>query len=89
MTGVNRSVIFGTVSGDEPVVRLNLEIRCSSCKKTVPGGVTISKRHYGSDGFDAEIQAFMRGYLCGICRDKKRVGRRNSGQAHAGRAGME
>ena len=89
MTGVNRSVIFGTVSGDEPVVRLNLEIRCSSCKKTVPGGVTISKRHYGSDGFDAEMQAFMRGYLCGICRDKKRVGRRNSGQTHAGRAGME
>ena len=63
MTGVSQSVIFGTVSGDEQAVRLNLEIHCSgSCKKTVPGGVTVSKRHYGNDGFDAKLQAFMRRY---------------------------
>ncbi len=73
-------MILGRVSDGEPVVRLELEIRCSSCKKGVPGGVTVSERLYGSDGFAAEIQAFKRDYLCGICRDKERVGRRNRHQ---------
>ena len=60
MTGVSQSAIFGTVSGDKPVVMLNLEIHCNICKKTVPGGVRVSKRHHGGDGFDAKLQSFMR-----------------------------
>ena len=62
MTGVSQSVIFGAVSGDKQAIRLNLEIHCSSCKRIVPGGVRVSKRHYGDDEFDTELQAFMRRY---------------------------
>lgn len=88
-TSTNQSVIFGTVSGNEPVVRLNLEIHCSDCKKDVPGGVTVSKRYHDSVGFDAELQIFMGRYLCGTCRDKKRVGRRRNRQTRTGNAGLE
>ena len=89
MTGAIQNVIFGTVSGDEPVVRLNLEMRCSSCKKAVPGGVTVSRRYHDSDGFGAELQAFLGRYLCGTCRDRARVGRRRDGRPTAGNAKLE
>lgn len=83
MNGAIQDVIFGTISGDEPVVRLNLKMCCSSCKKAVPGGVTVSRRYHDSDGFGAELQAFMERYLCGTCRDKARVGRRRDGRPPA------
>ena len=79
-------MILGIISGDEPVVRLNLNIRCSNCKKSVPGGMTVSRRHHDSDGFGADLREFMEGYLCGTCRDKERIAKRYGSQAHAGAA---
>lgn len=32
-----------------------------------------SEKYYGSDSFKTEISDFKKNYLCGICRDKKRV----------------
>ena len=66
-------MIFGRISRDEPVLRLNLTIFCCNCKKTVPGGVTVSKLYHDSDEFDTDLRKFMDAYLCGRCRDKKRV----------------
>ncbi len=66
-------MIIGKIKKDEKRVKFNLDIKCSNCKTQVPGGVQTSERYYGTDSFYKEIEYFKENYLCGRCRDKKRV----------------
>lgn len=66
-------MILGRIEKGEKTVRFNLDIRCSNCGHKVPGSIKSSEKHYKSDGFEDKIKEFRRNYLCGICRDKKRL----------------
>jgi hypothetical protein len=52
---------------------LKIDINCTSCKKKVPGGIKASEKYSNTDDFKKELKKFKENYLCGICRDKKRV----------------
>ena len=66
-------VIIGKIPENEKAVRLDLEIHCNNCGKKVPGGIKTGEKHSQTDGFKRELGEFMQEYLCGACRDKKRV----------------
>ena len=66
-------MIIGKIGKDEKKKKFNLEITCSNCKTRVPGGMQTSERYYGTESFFKEIENFRRNYLCGVCRDKKRI----------------
>ncbi len=66
-------MIIGKIGKNEKSVRFELDLHCSNCKKTVPGGMKSSEKFYNSENFKKEIKEFKKNYLCGICRDKKRV----------------
>jgi hypothetical protein len=38
----------------------------------VPGGMKTGEKYYLSEEFKMEQEEFLKNYLCGICRDKKR-----------------
>ena len=65
-------VIIGKILEGEKTVRFNLDIRCSDCGKQVPGGMKTGEKFYHSKEFNNEMEEFLKNYLCGICRDKKR-----------------
>ena len=67
------SVIIGKISENEKRIKFNVEIQCNSCGKKVPGGLKAGERYSQTDAFKQELKDFKRSYLCGICRDKKRV----------------
>lgn len=71
-------MIIGKIGKNEKSVRFELDLHCSNCKKEVPGGMKASEKFYNSDSFIREIKEFKKNYLCGICRDKKRVSKRKS-----------
>lgn len=66
-------MIIGKIEKDEKRVKFNLDIKCSNCKTQVPGGIQTSEKYYGTNSFYKEIENFKKTYLCGRCRDKKRV----------------
>lgn len=66
-------MIIGNIRPGDKKIRFNLEIWCSACKTKVPGGIQSSERHYGTDAFYKEVEEFKKNYLCGRCRDKKRI----------------
>ena len=66
-------MIIGKIRKDEKRIRFNLDIKCSNCKAQVPGGIQTSEGYYGTDSFYKEIEEFKKKYLCGKCRDRKRV----------------
>lgn len=66
-------MIIGQIDKDEKAVRFNIDLRCTDCKKMVPGGIKASEKFYGTEAFRVELELFEKNYLCGICRDKKRV----------------
>ncbi|HUU48072.1 MAG TPA: hypothetical protein VMW55_04730 [Nitrosopumilaceae archaeon] len=68
-------MIIGKIQKNEKTIRFNTDIYCSNCEKKVPGGIKTSEKYSKTDGFDKELQGFKENYLCGICRDKKRVNR--------------
>ena len=70
------NMIIGKIKNDEKRIKFNLDIRCSKCKTKVPGGIQTSEKYYGTDPFYKEIEDFKKNYLCGKCRDKKRVEKR-------------
>lgn len=65
-------VIIGKILEGEKTVRFNLDIHCSDCGKQVPGGMKTGEKFHQSKEFNNEIEEFLKSYLCGICRDKKR-----------------
>jgi len=68
-------MIIGKIQKDEKTIRLNTDINCSFCGKSVPGGIKASMKYFKTKEFKKELKEFKKNYLCGICRDKKRVGK--------------
>ncbi len=66
-------MIIGKINENEPKVRFNLNLSCTKCGKNVPGGMLTSEKYFGSYSFMLEVDDFKKNYLCGICRDKKRI----------------
>jgi hypothetical protein len=66
-------MIIGKISENEKSVRFDVEIHCTNCGKKVPGGLKTSEKYYQTKEFNIELEDFKRKYLCGICRDRKRV----------------
>ena len=66
-------MIIGDIKKNEKTIRFNLDICCSNCGKKVPGGMKASEKFYNSKEFKSEIKKFKKNYLCGVCRDKKRI----------------
>ena len=66
-------MIIGKIKKNEPKIRFNLNLNCTKCGKNVPGGMTTSENYFGSYSFMLEVDNFKKNYLCGICRDKKRI----------------
>ncbi len=75
-------MIVGPIAGGEKTVRLEIDIRCTACGKMVSGGIKASARFSASSSFQAELDSLRRGYLCGVCRDRKRTGRNADGATH-------
>ena len=63
---------IGKIKENEEIIKFDLELRCSNCKKKVPGGMKTGGEYFKSKEFNEEIKNFQKSYLCGICRDKKR-----------------
>jgi hypothetical protein len=53
-------MIIGEIQKDEKTVRLKI-------------GIKASEKYSNTDDFKKELKKFKENYLCGICRDKKRV----------------
>ncbi len=70
---IRKNVIIGKINDSEPSIRFNLNLNCTKCGKKVPGGMRTSEKYFGSHSFKLEVDNFKKNYLCGICRDKKRV----------------
>jgi len=68
-------MIIGRVLENEKRVKFNAEIKCTGCGTHVPGGLQTGESYYQTDDFKKELDEFLRRYLCGRCRDKKRVGK--------------
>ena len=66
-------VIIGKIMSDEKTVRFNLEIHCTNCAKQVPGGIKTGEKYFQTPEFNNEVDEFLKNYLCGMCRDKKRL----------------
>ena len=66
-------MIIGKILKNEKSIRLNEIIHCSNCQKRVPGGIKIAEKYSKTEDFKKELAEFKKNYLCGICRDKKRV----------------
>ena len=66
-------MIIGKISGNDKKIKFNVEIHCTNCGKKVPGGLKTGEKHSQTKSFEKELENFKKNYLCGICRDKKRV----------------
>ena len=66
-------MILGKISENERKIRLDLDIHCTNCGKQVPGGLKVGEKFHKTDEFKIKLEEFMQNYLCGICRDKRRV----------------
>ncbi len=52
---------------------MNIDIICTNCSKRVPGGIKASEGFSKTREFQDEVCRMRKGYLCGACRDRKRV----------------
>lgn len=66
-------MIFGKIYKNDKIIKMTLDIRCTKCGAQVPGGIKTSEKYYNSKSFSEEINNFKKNYLCGKCRDKKRI----------------
>ena len=66
-------MIIGKIQEGEKTIRLTVDIHCTNCKKNVSGGIKTSKKYSNTDDFKIKLKEFKKNYLCGVCRDKKRV----------------
>lgn len=66
-------MIIGKILDNEKRVKFDVEIHCTNCGKKVPGGLQTGETYFQTDAFKIELADFKRNYLCGICRDKKRL----------------
>ena len=66
-------MILGKISENEKIKNIELDISCTNCGKKVPGGLKTGEKYYQTNEFKMELENFLQNYLCGICRDKKRI----------------
>ncbi len=66
-------MIIGKISKNEKVIKFNLEIHCIICGKSVPGGLKTGEKYFQTNEFKKELNEFTKKYLCGICRDKRKI----------------
>jgi len=66
-------MIIGKINDNDKRVKFNVNIECTSCGNKVPGGLQASEEFYGTPEFKIELEHFQKNYLCGKCRDKKRL----------------
>lgn len=66
-------MIIGKISANDKIIKFNLDIKCTKCGKAVPGGIKTSQNYYNTIPFLKEIEQFKKNYLCGKCRDTKRI----------------
>ena len=66
-------MIIGKILENEKKVKFNVEIYCTNCGKNVPGGIKTGEKYSQTNAFKIELENFKKNYLCGICRDEKRV----------------
>ena len=66
-------MIFGNFPKNERKIRIDIEIHCSNCQKQVPGGLQTGEKYFETEEFKKELEEFKKKYLCGVCRDKKRI----------------
>jgi len=66
-------MIIGKISENEKKVKFDVDIHCISCGKKVPGGLKTGEKYHHTKAFKIELENFKKDYLCGICRDRKRV----------------
>lgn len=69
---------IGKFSNQEDAIRFTLNLNCTKCEKSVPGGMLTSKKYFGSYSFFLELDDLKKNYLCGRCRDKKSIDDKNS-----------
>jgi hypothetical protein len=66
-------LIIGKITKNEKKIKFNEEIICNNCGKQVPGGLKTGESNFNTESFKTELENFKKSYLCGICRDKKRI----------------
>jgi len=66
-------MIIGKIEKNEKKIKFHLDLSCRKCGKSVPGGMQTSENYYNSNSFKIEIDNFKKTYLCGICRDARRI----------------
>jgi len=66
-------VKIGKIEKKDLTTHFNLNLNCIDCGKKTPGGMVASTNYFGSYSFFLEIDDFKKKYLCGKCRDKKRI----------------
>jgi len=66
-------MIIGKISENEKMIKFDAEIHCTNCGKQVPGGLKTGEKYYQTKEFEIEFKDFLKNYLCGKCRDKKRI----------------
>ena len=64
---------FGKIGKNDEIIKFNLELNCINCNKKVPGGMKSGKNYFKTIEFNKELEKFKKTYLCGNCRDKKRI----------------
>lgn len=66
-------MIIGKIAKNEKKIKFNEKIICINCGKQVPGGLKTAEVYFKTKSFKTELENFKKSYLCGICRDKKRI----------------
>ena len=66
-------MILGRIEEGQKRIRLECEISCTRCSKRVPGGIVVADGFDKTEEFCRMLEDLRESYLCGICRDAKRV----------------
>lgn len=66
-------MIIGEIPKNDKKIELKADIHCTNCGKQVPGGLKTGEKFSKTKEFEIELKKFLKNYLCGICRDKKRT----------------
>ena len=66
-------MIIGKFPKNEKIIKFSIQVNCTNCGKHVPGGLKTGEKYYKTREFKIELEDFLGHYLCGICRDKKRL----------------
>lgn len=69
-------MILGRIKEGQRRTRLKCEMRCTSCSKRVPGGIVVAEGFDKTEEFCRMLESLKSAYLCGICRDARRVRRK-------------